>query len=387
MTEHNSKKQLPSRVLNQLVRVRTVAGLDRDALAHVVREELARTTALPDGTCAVDPRTGDVIVHTSARGKRPHDNRPDSPAIPATPARACPICAGDTTGIVDVAPLPASGSHTFINENLFPVLYPWPGDDTPARGMHFLQWTSTIHDRDWHNLPVADCIIVMDRLAALEGALLSGSDGHAGHVLIIKNYGHLVGASLAHGHQQIMWSSLLPRRLAGNAVFHHDRGETLAGYLLRENPPDLAVVDYGPALLAVPYFMRRPYDTVLVVKDTQKAHLCDLNDDEIAAVARGWHDATRAIHWLMPRVGREVAYNVLAHNGPGAGLYFEFLPYTQEVGGLEHLGMYICQQTPAASSSDLRQFLSGAARDDGASVQAEYPSRLYVAHTRNRGAR
>ncbi|MBN1657842.1 MAG: hypothetical protein JXA93_05545 [Anaerolineae bacterium] len=356
-----SHPHLPLDILDRLVRAHRVGKLDHGALAHLVRQELASTTALPDGTCAVDPRTGDVIVHTSARSRRPHDNRPDSPEMPTASPRPCPICRGETTGIVDVAPLPVSESQTFINENLFPVLYPWPGDEQPARGMHFVQWTSTLHDRDWHNLPVADCAVVMARLAALESALLSGAPDDAGWVLIIKNYGHPVGASLAHGHQQILWSNLLPRRLAGNARFEREQGEPLAAHLLRENPRELTVVDYGPALLAVPYFMRRPYDTVLVVKDKRKAHLCELDDDEIAAVAHGWHDATRAMHHVLRGLDREVAYNVLANNGPGAGLYFEFLPYTQEVGGLEHLGMYICQETPAAAAEELRRFLSGTA--------------------------
>jgi galactose-1-phosphate uridylyltransferase len=359
VTAHNSNQRLSADALNQLVRTHRVGDLDRDTLAHIVRHELGSTTALPDGTCAIDPRTGDVIVHTSARARRPHDNRPGAPAAVAAPERACPICEGKTTGIVDVAPLPASRSQTFINENLFPVLYPWPGDEQAAHGMHFVQWTSTLHDRDWHNLPVSDCQVVMERLAALEGALLTGTRDDRGYVLIIKNSGHLVGASLAHGHQQILWSNLLPRRLAGNAVFEEQHGEPLSRYLLRENPPELTVVDYGPALLAVPYFMRRPYDTVLIVKDTEKAYLSDLDSAEIGAVAHGWHDATRAMHHVLRGLGREVAYNVLAHNGPGAGLYFEFLPYVQEVGGLEHLGIYVCQETPATAAEELRRFLAG----------------------------
>ncbi|HSJ59035.1 MAG TPA: hypothetical protein VLC95_17740 [Anaerolineae bacterium] len=363
MTGQNSNQQLSADALNRLLRARRVGDLDREALADIVRHELASTTALPDGTCAVDPRTGDVVVHTSARARRPHDNRPEGAAAMAHPGRACPICEGKTTGLVDVAPLPTSGSQTFINENLFPVLYPWAGGEQAACGMHFVQWTSTLHDRDWHNLPVSDCQVVMERLAALEGALLAGTGDDGGYVLILKNYGHPVGASLAHGHQQILWSNLLPRRLAGNAVFEEQHGEPISRYLLRENPPELTVVDYGPALLAVPYFMRRPYDTVLIVKDSGKAHLSELDSAEIGAVARGWHDATRAMHQVLRGLDREIAYNVVANNGPGAGLYFEFLPYTQEVGGLEHLGMYICQETPAAAAAELRRLLVGTKKE------------------------
>ncbi len=96
---------------------------------------------------------------------------------------------------------------------------------------------------------------------------------------------------------------------------------------------------------------------MLMVKDTGKRHLYELTGDELAAAARGWHDATRALHSLMPSIGRDIAYNVLVHNGPGAGLYLEFLPFTQEEGGLEKLGLHVCQQDPATAAGEIRRSL------------------------------
>jgi galactose-1-phosphate uridylyltransferase len=171
---------------------------------------------------------------------------------------------------------------------------------------------------------------------------------------VLKNYGHLVGGSLAHGHQQIILSNVAPRRLLDDWRFARERGESFAAYLLRENPAELLVRDYGPAALLVPYFMRRPYDAFLVLKRTEVAYLHHMTREELEAVAQGWHDALRAIRAIMPRIGREVAYNVVAHNGPGAGLYFEFLPYTQETGGAEHLGLFICQGDPRPAAQVLR---------------------------------
>ena len=45
----------------------------------------------------------------------------------------------------------------------------------------------------------------------------------------------------------------------------------------------------------------------------------------------------------------------LASNGPGAGLYFEFLPYTQETGGFEKLGLWVCQNNPHNVAAQLRE--------------------------------
>ena len=94
---------------------------------------------------------------------------------------------------------------------------------------------------------------------------------------------------------------------------------------------------------------------LLLLRDASKRYLFELCDEELAAVCDGWRDAIRLIRHVMPQMGREIAYNVITHNGPGAGLYFEFLPYTQETGGFEHLGLSVCQSNPLAASQKLRK--------------------------------
>jgi galactose-1-phosphate uridylyltransferase len=371
-----SDQQLDPEQLAALVEAQDVTTLSFEQLAELVREEPGLVDFRPDGVYQIDPRNGERIAFNAARARRPHDNRPDEEAPAGPPERDCVVCQGKTTGVIDVAPL--SEGATFINKNLYPVLFPdceeppapqaatAPG---PACGLHLLQWTSSHHARDWHNMALADRVIVMERLAALEQMLLAqGAErlpisphnptGAPVFVSIIKNYGHLVGGSLVHGHQQIALSNLIPRRLLDNWRFAQSHGETFTAYILRENPEPLMVRDYGPAVLLVPYFMRRPYDMLLILKDVRKRYLHQLDAVELAAVADGWHDAIGAIRTVMPSIGREIAYNVVTHNGPGAGLYFEFLPYTQEIGGLEHLGLYVCQGTPDAAARRLRDLLS-----------------------------
>jgi galactose-1-phosphate uridylyltransferase len=142
-----------------------------------------------------------------------------------------------------------------------------------------------------------------------------------------------------------------------NWRFETERGEFFSAYLLRENPPELAIKDYGPAILLVPYFMRRPFEMMLLVKDTSKKYLYQLSEAEFAAVAEGWHDAIRAIRAVMPQIGKEIAYNVMTNNGPGSGIYFEFLPYTQEFGGFEHLGLFVCQELPERAAVRTRELI------------------------------
>lgn len=355
-------QQLERDALEAILQARDVETLSVSDLLTLTREEIS--SFLPDGVYRIDPRNGDRILYHSSRGSRPHDNVPNS--VREIPERECIICQGDTTGVIDLADL--SQGFTFINKNLFPILYPFEDEDLIS-GLHFLQWTSSRHDKDWHNMPHQDCMVVMERLAALERMLLTGSEqlagvgqvedspGHDAFVVIIKNYGHLVGGSLIHGHQQIAFTRVMPRHFRDNARFEREHGETFSSAMLRETASELVIKDYGPARLLVPYFMRRPYDMLLIVKDVSKAYLYQLDEEELAAVAQGWHDAIQAIRDIMPRVGREIAYNVITNNGPGAGLYVEFLPYTQEIGGVEHLGLFVCQELPERAAAHLRDVI------------------------------
>lgn len=372
MTQH-----VDQGTLRRLVQSESVEALSFSELVALFRDEIGRQGFLPDGVCQTDPRSNDRVLFNTSRARRPQDNRPVL-SDHSEMAPACAVCQGRTTGIVDIAPL--SSGYTFINKNLYPSLYPQGAtlpdmsmeqerldtnvEQTPF-GLHFLQWTSSIHDRDWHNMPLADRIVVMQRLAALERALLTqaNSDVFGGDsrwtVLIIKNFGQLVGGSLAHGHQQIALSNVMPRRMQDDERFEQERGERFTAFMMRENPTDLIVRDYGPALLLVPYFMRRPFDMILLIKDVKKRQLHELTLPQITAVAEGWHDALRVIRRIMPEIGKEIAYNVVTHNGPGAGLYFEFLPYTQEMGGFEHLGLFVCQGSPGEAANRLRAYLDG----------------------------
>jgi len=378
-------RHLDPEVLLSLLDANDIDTITYEHLEGLFLNEDGLKDYIPDGLAQVDPRTGDRVIYNTARARRPHDNAPlEDRKLYSAPKRDCVICQGNTTGVVDVAAL--SEGFTFINKNLYPILYPvmklarYP-DTSPdqvagttgvhAAGLHFLQWTSSYHDLDWHNMPLPDRLVVLERLATLENKLLldsaekmpltnqaSGENPYHGYVSIIKNFGRLVGGSLSHGHQQVTLGNIMPRRVADHIRFIKQHGEPFSAFLFRENPETYTIVDYGPARLVVPYFMRRPYDMFLIINDASKSYLHQLERDELIAVAEGWHDAILAMLRILPQIGREPAYNVVANNGPGAGLYFEFLPYTQEIGGMEHLGMYLCQGNPGDTANQIRSILA-----------------------------
>jgi galactose-1-phosphate uridylyltransferase len=363
------RQQLDLEMLERILQIESIEGIPYDKLLGFFREEL-KGKNLPLDFHRVDPRNGDRILYSGARSFRPHDNSVVE-RIDRGDERACVICQGETTGVVDVMSL--SEGFTFINKNLFPVVFPFEGvesgatpassvEDMASTGLHFLQWTSSLHEKDWHNMSKQDRMIVMTRLAALEKVLLQGGlsrdqDQLDRYVSVIKNFGSAVGASLEHGHQQIVLGNVKPRTVQDHEDFQHEIGEPFSSYLQRETRTDLVVKDYGVAAMIIPYFMRRPYMVMLVFKEASKGFLHELSKEELEAAAEGWFDATRAFHALMPQMGKDIAYNIIMHNGAGAGLYFEFLPYTQTMGGLEHLGLYVCQETPRRAADWLRRFL------------------------------
>ena len=366
-----SEKLLRGILVNQEIETISLT----DLLAYFKKEQ-PQNRVSPNFRFSVDPRSMESIIYNPARAKRPH-NYSNHKIKKTTGREPCPICAGETTGIIDLAPL--SDGYTFINRNLYPVIQPpdlsgnaQAADRNRLWGFHLVQWTSSIHDQDWHNMAEEDCLIVMSRLAAAEkklrsaaleinGKLSPGNDPSLDgpYISIIKNAGSAVGGSMEHGHQQILVSNLAPRRSLENQRFEKKNGITFSEHLQDSNPSELLLRDYGDAALLVSKYMRRPLEMILALKDTKKSYLHDLDENELLAISRGWKDGTRAIRKLMPEMDKEIAFNVVTHNGAGTGIYFEFLPYTQETGGFEQLGLAICQADPLRTAEQIRMILKG----------------------------
>jgi UDPglucose--hexose-1-phosphate uridylyltransferase len=352
-----------------------VSKLGYGELVSSVRRDPEIARFAPERKCQADPRDGTRVVFAPARAARGgHGDVAD-----------CPVCSGNITKIVDLVPL--SRGFTFVNKNLYPIVYPDSGvvrggrvadaraellpDPDPAFGLHLLQWTSSEHLRDFHSMEPEDLAIVIDRLAVLEKTLLhaDGSplplvegarDGtHRGWVSIIKNRGRHVGGSVRHGHQQIVHSNVQPRRIREDVEFRKSRGVTFGAYVLDLTPKPLRVARYGDAFdLVVPFFMRRPLAALLVSRETDVEHLHDLDAAGRAALAGALREITYAIALVLRRMHRPFTYNLVFHTGPIGRLYVEILPYTQEMGGFEQLGLFVCQSSPKEAAELYREAIT-----------------------------
>ncbi len=347
----SGRQSMPESVLHDLVQSTEIEKLKIDELKELFLSEKNPSIHNPDGVSVTDPRDMTPVLFNPGRARRPEDYSP-SRKKSSSGNPGCVICGGSTTGIIDYKG--TSNGFTFINKNLFPIVFPGNKD---LYGFHFLQWTSNHHTDDWHTLPVDDCRTVLERVAAVERFFIE-QENAGWYVSIIKNHGRLVGGSLTHGHQQIIAGKQKPQSIVKHEEFEREHGSVFSKYLLSKLSPGHVVKDYGSGVLVVPFFMKRPYDMLFLVRDTGKSYLHQLNRDEMTACAAAWHDALGVYHRLFPEIGRELAYNVIVHNGPGAGIYVEFLPYTQETGGFEQLGLYCSQGAPDETAGIIKRYLA-----------------------------
>ena len=365
--------------MEQVTRLDTLANrpdLDRYSFDYLLSKLEADRSIQPQSQadlCQLDPRDGTIVLYAEHRALR-QDEHSEKTRNKVSP---CPICHGQLTEVVDVLDL--SDGFTFISQNRFPVVYPanvqlhqtsrdslYPDPHHIGRyayGVHLLQWSSSVHDHDWHNMPIADVSIGMRRLANLEEKLLKQSSGYMpvsdqnkhlyGYVSIIKNYGSAAGASLTHGHQQIAFSNIMPQRTYNNQRFYQRHNINFSQFLLRENPASLTVAEIGNTRIIVPYFMRRPFN-LLIVPQTAAEHLHEMSPKDSQELDVAIQKTMQVYHCLLESLNKEVSFNMAIHTGPDSQLYVEFFPMVQAMGGFERIGMWICQLSAQKAADQLK---------------------------------
>jgi len=372
-------KSLSFKRLFELTEYEDISKVSYQQLVRSIIEDKADIAKFkPDNICSIDPRTLERVVYSEKRRRRPHEIK-SSLSIKDTSATSCPICEGRTTRVIDRTSL--SSGYTFINKNLFPILYPENSSSIyplvkndklaalkkKAWGLHLVQWSSTEHTKDLHNLPPFDVAIILTRLGVLEEKLLHASDSkmpetflhkgkpHFGYAGIIKNYGANVGGSLGHGHQQIVHMNIIPAKIEMDMNFIKKTGKSFVQFILNKNPSELTLYEDESLRILVPYFMKRPLETIIAFKNPHLSYLHDLNKEEVSELALSLTRLLKATINLMIKMDIEPAYNLLFHTGSIGEMYIEVLPHTQIYGGYEYSGIYVCQGSPLSTVKIFRK--------------------------------
>lgn len=351
-----------ARRLSRVALARNTAATSLDALGFAGLSELCRRASAahpPHAQAGFDPR-GLPIAYSEARATRPLGEQD-----------GCAVCDGRTCPAADVAELPG-GDCAWLTPNLYPIVWPFPpGPPRAPRGLHLVHWSSLRHDGGLPGADPATASALLAQWAHAEEWLLHhadasfpesgpGADGrmHRGHCGLVKNRGRRVGGSVEHDHQQVLLTDL--------PFAEPTLARGLAEAVLRDLAPERVVDEVdGRALAVVPSFMRRPLHAFLLplapgggARRPAAAgwlhHLDAAGRDAFAlALARLCAAVTRE----MVRRAGEPAWNMILHTGPGQAPLLELRPYTQPMGGFEHLGLWLCEERPETSAGRLREAL------------------------------
>lgn len=317
------------------------------------------------------------MILAPERGERPSDY---APVRPAAAAQACPFCPGHEhltppeVYAEGAEGRPDNGPDWTVRvvSNKYPALQIEgdldPYEDGVYRGMRGVGAHEVIVESPDHRAELAflpdDGIAAVLR-AARERILDLTGDRRFRYVQVFKNFGSEAGATLEHGHTQLIATPTVPRRLdeelGGFAI--HERangGCILCAILAQERAAGARVVrDTGDFLVFAPFAPRFPYETWIVPTRHEAAYEA-VSDEELTGFASALGDTLRRIARLLDRP----PYNFVLHSAPineptsGRPLFhwhLEIMPKLTKVAGFEWgTGFYINSMTPESSAAALR---------------------------------
>lgn len=252
--------------------------------------------------CRLNPLTGEWLLVSPHRTKRPWQGKVEDAAAPAGPPYdpACYLCPGNQRA--DGARNPAYAA-TFVFDNDFGALLP----DTPAaaindggglltarseRGVCRVLCFSPRHDLTLARMTVAELEPVVAAWATEYRDL--GAREFINHVQIFENRGEIMGCSNPHPHGQIWANETVPDLPAreGARQLEHLRAKgscLLCDYLRLELARGERLIFENRSFVAVvPFWAVWPFETMLL----PKRHLADLAQLD-AAERRDLADALR----------------------------------------------------------------------------------------------
>jgi UDPglucose--hexose-1-phosphate uridylyltransferase len=202
---------------------------------------------------------------------------------------------------------------------------------------------------------------------------LSSADGIA-QVFIFENRGVEIGVTLTHAHGQIYGYPFVPpeeqKLIARERAYVTEHGQCLHCTVLGEERADgtRVVAQNDDVTVYVPFAARWPYE-LHIATTRHRASLLDINDSEIASLAKALKQVSGALDALFDRpMPYLMAIKQAATAGTaetGSHLRFEFLPARRapdklkfRAGSETFMGVYIADVAPEAAAQRLRELIS-----------------------------
>ena len=328
-----------------------------------MRTAIFKSTSLPkesqktlgcDAESRVDPISGHSVIFATQRGDRPFDFSVRHSSSPDP--NGCPFCVGREHTTPPAVWSGHLGQHEPLSETLItsesavadelPVTNDWsvrvvpnkfpavtrprtggqgqtPHDESNhglfrssvVDGGHEVIIESPDHVRSISELGFAQCALVF---TAFQARLKHWrQEPNIQYISIFKNVGAEAGASLEHGHSQLIATSELPDEIAMKngrlARYHAEHGCCLQCDLIRaELKHKVRIVAHSDDIVAYCPFASDMPMKLRITTATHTDQFESLNRTELEAVTRMTLRSVR----LLEAVNPGVAYNVLLHTRP-----------------------------------------------------------------------
>lgn len=303
-----------------------------------------------------NPLTGQWILVSPHRGKRPWSGLNEKPVIATVPSydAGCYLCPTNTRVSGDKNPN-YSGTYVFQNDHsaLLPDACEQPEANHPlfqteaVSGLSRVICFSPDHSKTLPELPIEDICRVID--AWNEQAEELGQ--RYLWVQLFENKGETMGCSQPHPHGQIWASDFLPNELARKDYqlreYYQKCGTNLLMDYVEAELKDgsRTVVETEHFLAVVPYWAAWPYETMLL----PKRHVCRMN--ELTEDER--NDLAVAIKKLTSR------YDNLFQCSFPYSMGWHFAPYFKDAGNTDHWQLHALYYPPLLRSATVRKYMVG----------------------------
>jgi len=324
-----------------------------------------------------DPIIGRWVIISTERAKRPSDFLRE----PVRPKQGafCPFCYGNEDKTPpEIIAYRSNGTRPNtpgwslrVVPNKFPALGIEGDLDRQGEGLfdkmngigaHEVIIETPEHEASLSDLPDKQVEEVLwsyrDRIVDLK------KDRRFKYILIFKNHGEAAGASLEHGHSQLIALPIVPKRVReevdGAKQYYMMKERCIFCDLIRqERQTGVRVVDESEHFITLaPYAPRFPFETWIL----PKKHGAAFEN----APSPIYEQLARALRNLLQRVDKILeypAYNYVIHTSPvqeDTEAFFhwhvEFMPKLTKVAGFEWgTGFYINPTPPEESAQCLRE--------------------------------
>jgi UDPglucose--hexose-1-phosphate uridylyltransferase len=323
-----------------------------------------------------DPVVGRWVIISTERGRRPSDFGPE----PVRPRLAsCVFCPGheDKTppevlaGRPPGSPPNTPGWTYRVVPNKFPALRiegdlepsgEGPYDRMSGIGAHEVVIETPVHEATLATLPTEAVAEVL--LAFRERMLDLKKDGRFQYILVFKNHGEAAGASLEHGHSQLIATPIIPimvtEELAGSVRYYAIKERCVWCDVVREERRGRRrlIAETPHYAVVAPFAPRFPFET-WILPMRHRSHFEDSEPEELRALAAVLGDFLRRVN----RILNDPPYNFMLHSAPlqepaldEFHWHLEVIPKLTRVAGFEWgSGFFINPVPPEDAATALRE--------------------------------